>query len=176
MIKKLKDIQRAIECECYLSALALTLTLPDICSKVESGEKGRNSYIFWYDKYVKPLHYIKGENAPEHQFNGELCYALRCSFLHSGNYEFEQKKEKINIEFELHADKVLGEPNIHDSYRKMKDGRTIIDLDVYGLCHCICKAVKNFYYEYENKEEFKKYESVIQNESWSDETYKKIFR
>ena len=31
LIKLVEDIERAIEHECYFSALALALTLPDIC-------------------------------------------------------------------------------------------------------------------------------------------------
>ena len=35
MIEKINSIRRAIECECYLPALALALTLPDICGQIE---------------------------------------------------------------------------------------------------------------------------------------------
>lgn len=35
LIKLVEDIERAIEHECYFSALALALTLPDICGKAE---------------------------------------------------------------------------------------------------------------------------------------------
>ena len=35
MIDKIVAIRKAIECECYLPALALALTLPDICGQIE---------------------------------------------------------------------------------------------------------------------------------------------
>jgi hypothetical protein len=184
VIEKIKEIRKAIECECYLSALVLSLTLPDICGKIkypdfkDNKEKRQaaKQYKTWYDNYVKPLYYIDDEDAPEFQFDGTLCYALRCSLLHEGNFELKDRDEKTLIDgFKLHVDKVLGYPNIHSSYYE-KDGKRFIDIDAYGLCFLICKAAKDFYDKYEDKAIFEKYDSVVMDESWPDTAYDVLFK
>ncbi|MFT8320094.1 MAG: hypothetical protein ABF649_04245 [Bacillus sp. (in: firmicutes)] len=35
MLNKIEEIKQALKCECYLPALALALTLPDICGQIE---------------------------------------------------------------------------------------------------------------------------------------------
>lgn len=64
MLEKIKDIEKAIICECYLAALALALTVPDICGEIEFPhivrEKGDRDvggqYRAWFNKWVEP-HY-----------------------------------------------------------------------------------------------------------------------
>lgn len=176
MIEKIKAIKKAIECECYLPALALALTLPDICSQIETNKKGRLQYVDWYNKYVKPLYFIANEDTPDVQFDGELCYALRCSLLHEGNFELKDRNEKLLIDvFKLHVDKVFGQPNMHSSYYK-KDEKRFIDLDAYGLCFFICSAARTFYDKHEDKAIFENYDSVVIDESWTDTAYNELFR
>ena len=90
------DIKRAINNKSYLSALALALILPDICGKREyyrtSNMDTRDMYVEWFDKWIyKQLEIPKSKNENfEHydelvKFDGNVCYALRCAFLHSGN-------------------------------------------------------------------------------------------
>ena len=110
MIDKIVAIRKAIECECYLPALALALTLPDICGQIEYPDfkckdnngkefrQGRRQYVTWYNNFVKPLHYIADDKAPKFQFNGEFCYALRCSLLHEGNFELKDRTNELLID------------------------------------------------------------------------------
>ena len=37
MLDTIKEIQKVLDNKCYLAALTLSLTLPDICSQVENG-------------------------------------------------------------------------------------------------------------------------------------------
>lgn len=90
MEQRIKEIVKSIKSECYLSALALSLTIPDICGQIEYPDmiyedgrrkgrrKSREQYIRWFDEYVKPLFFIDNEDAPKHQMDGTSCYALRC--------------------------------------------------------------------------------------------------
>ena len=188
MIEKINSIKRAIECECYLPALALALTLPDICGQIEHPDfvstdkygnkrrEGRKQYVTWYDDYVKPLYYIANDDAPVLQFDGELCYALRCALLHEGNFELKDRYGKLLIDgFKLHVDKVYGNPNIHSSYLE-KDEKKFIDLDAYGLCFFICSAARTFYDNYEDKAVFEKYECIVLDESWPDTALDELFK
>lgn len=186
MKNKFLQIKQAIDAGAYLPALALSLTLPDICGQIEypdlynerHGKKFRNGkeqYIKWYDEYVKPICFIPGNDAPENQFDGAMCYALRCAFLHAGNFELKEQNEKTPVDiFRLHVNKAKGIHYIFDSYF-IKDNKRTVDLDAYGLCYYIFKAVHNYYVNHENKEDFEKYDPVIIDSSWSDEDFDKIF-
>lgn len=187
MIDKIAAIRKAVESECYLPALALALTLPDICGQIEYPDfkrkdkngkefrEGRRQYVTWYNNFVKPLHYIADDEAPDFQFNGEFCYALRCSLLHEGNFELKDRTEELLIdEFRLHVDKACGTHNIHSSYHE-EGGERVIDLDAYGLCFLLCRAARTFYDAHEEKAVFKKYDSVVIDESWPDAAYEELF-
>ena len=54
MIERIiKEINLSLENECYLSALGMALTLPDICGKAEyPNEKSTTKrYIEWFNTY-----------------------------------------------------------------------------------------------------------------------------
>ncbi len=62
LLEKIKEVKRALECKCYLSALALVLTLPDICGKMEypnylyeEGASESNNST-WFDNWVNHLY------------------------------------------------------------------------------------------------------------------------
>lgn len=83
----INEMKRCVESECFISALALALTLPDICGKAEfpSEKREKTRYINWYNAFVGP--YVKpsdhqGDDMP--YLSGEVVYQLRCSLLHQG--------------------------------------------------------------------------------------------
>ena len=99
MIKKIvKDLESCLENDCLFAALALALTLPDICGKAEYPKEKLISrrYIDWYDKYIGNYERDRskslGDSPTELPFlSGELVYQLRCSFLHAGDTDIDQK-------------------------------------------------------------------------------------
>jgi len=100
-----EDIKKARDNKAYLSALALALTMPDICGKIEyhktSGMDDRDKYISWFNKWVYKYFEIPKSNNFDWnkydelvKFNGDVCYKLRCAFLHSGNPLNNYKNDK----------------------------------------------------------------------------------
>lgn len=152
MINKINSIYKAINSECYLPALALTLTLPDICGQIEyPKEKNVNSrYTKWFDKYVGPSMI----DTKSIKFNGELCYKLRCSFLHSGTFDMQKN---YNIIFKLHVGNSIA---TYSSFASLEDNK-IIDIDVRTICFFICEAAKNYYNNHSEKQKFNEHESLI---------------
>lgn len=53
MIDSIQEIRKALDKDCYLAALALSLTLPDICSQVENAvmDGNRTLYINWFNSH-----------------------------------------------------------------------------------------------------------------------------
>lgn len=139
MIKDiLEDIKLATENKAYFSALALALTIPDICSKIEYKDtklKKNEKYIEWFNKWIYKYFEIPKSNNEEFDsydelaiFDGKVCYALRCAYLHAGNYELKENgKNEIGIDrFELCVSD--GEWQFGDSHGCSISNDTIIDV------------------------------------------------
>lgn len=145
MINKLIDeINIALNNGLYLVALTATLTLPDVCGKVEfSTLKTGERYKQWYAKYV-----------PDGNLPADMVYALRCSLLHEGSAKV---KNKDQIHFELMTNRFtqpLGIDFCIESLVTHADGTSEQEITVYVgfLCTAICKAAKKYYTE--NKDRF----------------------
>ncbi|MEH7249774.1 hypothetical protein V7114_23690 [Neobacillus niacini] len=170
MIEKIKDINLALTNKSYLSALALSLTLPDICGQIEypdlkkkNGERNiRKQYESWFDDWVNQYFADNtgwtedGYKANNPYFTGEMCYSLRCSFLHAGNTDIKNWGDKedadfhYSYEFELAvggADKTglywVNPTNNNSKILKTKTVRVSID----KLCECICLSAEKYYRE-----------------------------
>lgn len=162
------DINRALDNEAYFSALALALTLPDICGKAKySTEKStKKRYIDWYDEYVGqyeqcPCDVCKATKMP--YLSGEVVYSLRNSFLHQGtpNINSTRIKETANQvdEFTL----VIEKKNEFDIY---SDASSIISsnqadtlrrsyrVNVRRLCLILTLSAKSYYKENSDKFDF----------------------
>lgn len=87
------EIEKSIENECYLGALTMALTLPDMCGKAEYPTLGvKARYTQWYEEYIgKYYREMSRSDDPEvadlPYISGELIYALRCDLLHSGTVD-----------------------------------------------------------------------------------------
>lgn len=118
MINKIKEIGRALDAQCYHCALALALTLPDICGRVaypnmSSLEQRKERYEKWFDTYVATQYFCSSNlNLPQNKnvlINGYACYLLRCAYLHCGNFDLLSQNNEIHIKkFRLHIDKLSG--------------------------------------------------------------------
>lgn len=161
MIEKIKDIRKALSNKTYISAVALALTLPDICSQVENAivKSSKNNYITWVNKHM-PFDCF---NSPfpgfkEQTFAGNMCYSLRCSVLHSGSTDVENPKLHVNVNRFLLT--MPGDVNYYKGYRygevNHDDGTnlkvTYIGIDY--LCECLCDAAENFYNSWPDKTAF----------------------
>lgn len=52
----IKEIKNSLDSHNYLSALTLSLMIPDICSKF-IGKKNKSGYLYWFNKYVYRTYY-----------------------------------------------------------------------------------------------------------------------
>lgn len=173
MIDKIKDIKDALINKSYLSALALSLTLPDICGQIEypnllkkNGERNiRKQYVAWFDAWVNQYFADNtgwtedGSKANNPYFTGEMCYSLSCSFLHAGNSNVKKwgEKEDTNFyysyEFELSvggADKKSLSWETTPTKNNLKVLKTkTVRVNIDKLCECICLSAEKYYWEKE---------------------------
>src|SRR5262245_11080360 len=77
----------------WYGALHGALTLPDIAAKIDGRPQKTNGarYASWFDDYVKPKYtasFAITKGGQKHVFlNGNDCYALRCAYLHEGDFD-----------------------------------------------------------------------------------------
>lgn len=81
-------IHTSLATQNWYAALYLSLTLPDICARLESNNRktNRNKFVAWFDKYLASKYRAQiGADREMHVFlSGNDCYALRCAMLHEG--------------------------------------------------------------------------------------------
>lgn len=89
-------VNRSLATQNWTAALFITLTLPDICSRLESDNDRTNGekYAQWFDKYLGSVYTKQMIDAPFTFMSGDDCYVLRCSMLHQGFGDVSHQKKK----------------------------------------------------------------------------------
>lgn len=153
MNKLIHEIRSDLQFGNYLSALALSLIIPDICAKALYGRTGRDNYIKWYDENIGMNYHPEDDVMP--YLDGDVVYQLRCSVLHSGYYDLENSnniKEQNKVdEFKLYVDEENCFVDGSASYDHNTHYRTL-DVDIIKFCRIICLVAEAEYNN--NKEEF----------------------
>lgn len=105
MLNLIADIEKALKYNCFRSAIGLALTLPDICGQVAFPKEKSvgKRYEKWCDEYLNNKDFITtGTDSVSNKIiSGQMCYKLRCCFLHSGNLELNQRQNDSFPHFEL---------------------------------------------------------------------------
>lgn len=160
MNRLIKEIESNLENKNYLSALALTLTLPDICGKISYPEdKVGERYRKWYDKHIYPYELAPTEDNQLNEWipNGLVIYKLRCNLLHDGSLDIDKevKKEKgledsYNYKFRL-TDKLSSIGILSEG--KDEDSSVLVRIGVEDFCKKICAVAEGFYYNENSMED-----------------------
>lgn len=154
------DIEKAIDNDAFISALALALTIPDVCGSRLFPKTGVGKrYVKWFDEYVAAS-YMQDPDNPmvcrdrngsrkDRYFCGDDCYALRCVFLHEGTNvpHVEKGKTSFNaIQFHIFA--LKGGDSI--SYVSDSNGMEYrkVDLDIPTFVSNLAKGVDLFLKDY----------------------------
>ncbi|MDD6204273.1 MAG: hypothetical protein PUC05_04715 [Firmicutes bacterium] len=153
-LNKIIEIKKALSAELYNCALALSLTLPDVCGKIEFPNEALpgNRYKKWFSSYATTYFTTKATSLPSEEIveyawlSAEECWALRCAFLHAGNFDVDHVS-LANIR--IHAHKRDGE-----NYSHMVRDSKYVDWDVIKLCKNLCSAAEQYYHSVEDKTPF----------------------
>ena len=163
MVDLINDIENALKNNCLRVALGMALTIPDICGQVEFpklnvGER----YSKWCDKYLKNQGFKTIGNFGDKVIPGDMCYKLRCSYLHSGSLELNQRKNDDFPEFRLlmcnKDDKGIYCEPLH---KDLQGKDLMITIDVRHLTLVLCNAAKEYYEIHEDKTDFNNHHIII---------------
>ena len=164
MENTIKSIRKSLEDKNYLAALALTLTIPDVCGHVEFPNDGNGDrYRKWYDRFFDnafngSLPTSNPNNLPiPPRFNSADCYELRCAVLHSGNTDM--KVTKINFDrFKLFRN-INVQGGVKWEAGKPQTEQKYIYLDITRFCTLMCDVAEKYYNS--RKADFSKYHVEI---------------
>ena len=161
MLDYINDIRKALDNDCWYSALALALTLPDICGEIEfkQFQNVGKRYRKWYFKHIESNDYFTVSNNQANIFTSKDCYLLRCAFLHSHSYDIDNEYLKntvreydgetylsIQTKFELYAsrDNTKSRRSFDNDLVTRIQTRKI-RINVYYLCKVLCNEAEIFF-------------------------------
>lgn len=175
MLELIKDIEETLENGNIRCSLGMALTLPDICGIVEFPEykeEVSKRYIGWCEKYLfnqgfLPSRIIDLDN-PDN--NGEksriiepdMCFKLRCAYLHSGNLELNQREKDSFPKFHLRLTSSIDNGIYLAKITSSANGEvTDVHIDARNLIKVLCNAAKEYYENSDKKSEFENHHVEI---------------
>lgn len=163
MLRIIDDVYKALDSKAYMAALALALTIPDICGKVEYGNGNvGNRYKKWFDEYIGKYEIPNWGDRNVRDMphlTGEVIYSLRNAVLHQGNPNINESNihEEINklthFVIEVESKKEYDIYSDSSEYSVIGgDVRKSYHANLRNLCMKICETARGYYDE--NRERF----------------------
>lgn len=185
-IHRIEEIELNISDKRWQSALALSLTLPDICGGIAFPEvvkryrDGRvmldrqkkptrdvgGQYIRWFDSFAAPFFKIN-ETDEKPYICGERCWQLRCEYLHQ-NKGFLNEDSDDDVRFHLGVN--CG-TSLCEADPVTSDGKTTdIRIDIEQFCRRMCNAARNYYESCHTEKDFSIYNTPVLDFTVASET------
>ncbi len=134
-------VRQAVTQQNWYAALVGALTLPDIAARLD-GRPGRSGprYASWFNDYLRSAYTSTNpfDPAPHVFLSGGDCYALRCAFLHQGDFDIAgQHAREVLDRFHFWAP----DPGLGVRVHCNQHGSTL-QLQVSCFCEDVCCAVE----------------------------------
>ena len=176
-LHRIEEVELNIEDGRWQSALALVLTLPDICGGIAFPEivkryrDGRavldrkqrptrdvgNQYIRWFDTYAVPFFKVSAQDISPY-ICGERCWQLRCEYLHQ-NKGFANTEDNSSIRFHLGVN--CGTSVCQLDRIGSDNSLTDIRIDIEQFCRRMCQAARAYYEIEHTEKDFNLYNTPV---------------
>ena len=159
-----ESIRNAVEKDCLIPALMSSLAIPDAMGQrlypdlvLDNWKRAAGrQYAKWFDSWVANDFLFsgdlsnEGETIPSQIFNGKMCWKLRCSLLHSGDYDVpidapeKDKNFDYNYKFELvlHGCNALGSSWPSSRSGECATKSVTFRVDAASLASSLCDAAE----------------------------------
>jgi hypothetical protein len=133
-------VRRSVAENNWYAALTGALALPDIAGKWDGGVGGSASqarFVAWYNTYLLPRYTRPGIGGGQPQIilSGNDCYALRCAYLHGGEFDITAQRARQALDsFRF----VAPPPGWHIHCNR---NRGMLQLQVDVFCEDVCAAL-----------------------------------
>ena len=177
-LHRVEEVELNIEDGRWQSALALALTLPDICGGIAFPEyvkryrdgrvmldKQKNptrdvgtQYVSWFDTYAAPFFkQTPKDEAP--YICGTRCWQLRCEYLHQ-NKGFVNEGDETEVHFHLGVN--CGTSICQqEKVVTISGNRMDIRIDIEQFCWRMCQAARNYYHQFREEKDFELYNTPV---------------
>ena len=177
-LSRVEEVELNIEDGRWQSALALALTLPDICGGIAFPElvkryrdgrvmldKQKNptrdvgaQYIRWYDTYAAPFFKLSQEDSAPY-ICGTRCWQLRCEYLHQ-NKGFVNEADDTEVHFHLGVN--CGTSICQQEIVVTINGnRMDLRIDIEQFCRRMCRAARNYHDQFHEEKNFGLYNTPV---------------
>ncbi len=137
----IEAVRKALKDKNWYGALFISLTLPDICGKVENPNLlSEKRYKDWFSKYMSAK-YVHGDRI---FLSSDDCYALRCALLHEGSDDITGQKSRKTLEKFLFMTPGSHCDYMQDNYVNGQRVKTSLQLRVDKFCEDICDSVEQW--------------------------------
>lgn len=176
-LHRVEEIELNIEDGRWQSALALALTLPDICGGIAFPEvvkrykDGRimmdkqkrpsrdvgGQYTRWFDEFAAPFFKLSAQDSAPY-ICGKRCWQLRCEYLHQ-NKGFLNEEDDSSVRFHLgiNCGTSVCQRNKNDSSNSTMD----IRIDIQQFCLRMCLAARSYYDIFHLEKDFTLYNTPV---------------
>lgn len=133
-------------------ALALALTLPDICAQIEYPNMVQvgNRYKLWSNEHIDLCHDDTGNQI---KFSGNILYLLRCHFLHSGDGTVDITDNSTRFCL-MDVNPEIPTKGLMIRVSTFANGSHMFTINLYQLIDSICSAAREFYDSWPQKNDF----------------------
>ncbi len=141
-------LRNSIATKNYYAALALAITLPDVCGRITAGRASKAQYVAWIKSYLPADYWRLGEGAslfgrPWPRTTPEDFYALRCAYLHEGTDDItDQRVRQALDQFRFVVSKGGITSHQNPTVIGPAGNRFVLPLDVTEFCREICAGVE----------------------------------
>ena len=162
-LEKIESVRDAFKAGLYEPALALALTLPDICAKIEhQSMSSARGYIEWCDAHI----FTSQSTDSDVSFTGAALYQLRCSFLHNGDNTIYKNEGKTWKDVKIQVFELMKPKNEHRNELMLKietwkdtdtdtgDITYKAKMNMQYIIDLICNASEEFYDSWQEKDDF----------------------
>lgn len=184
-LSRIQEIEWNIRDGRWQSALALALTIPDICGGIAYPElvkryrdgrvmEDRNGvpvrdvgsqYIRWFDQFAAG-YFKQSAKDPEPYLSGQRCWELRCEYLHQ-NKGFSNEDGREDTYFHLGIN--CGTSVCMQQQQEREQGGRHIRLDIQQICSRMCMAARAYHEKYRERKEFRLFQTpVLDFVQWAD--------
>ena len=171
-LTRIEEIEYNVQDKRWQSALALALTIPDICGGIAFSEIVRKyrdgkimydrnrkpmrdigqQYIKWFDEYASD--FFVSENAENPYICGKRCWQLRCEYLHQ-NKGFNNQEEEDEVHF------YLGVNCSSSICNNPPDSFSSIHVDIKEFCIRMTQAARAYHNLMKDKADFTMYNTPV---------------
>lgn len=177
-MSRVEEVEMNVADGRWQSALALALTLPDICGGIEFPDTVRKyrdgrvmmdlqkrpmrdvgaQYRQWYNEFAAPFFKLSPEDEKPY-ICGQRCWQLRCEYLHQNKGFINEDDNETAVHFHLGVN--CGTSVCRNMEGSFGEESLDIRIDIEQFCLRMCRAARAYYEAAGEEKDFSLYNTPV---------------